>query len=149
MDENGDIYVAVANPGVFPGTPDFPNGASRPGPNLYTNSLVVLDGKTGKLKWHYQAIRHDIRDWDLHLGPILTTFTINGTPTDVVVLSGKMGTVYVVNRTTHKLIWKRDVGKHPTRTARTATPRSRRVARPSSTRATWEGSRPRWPSRTA
>jgi len=112
VDKNGDIYIAVANPGVFPGTEEFPNGTSRPGRNLYTNSLVVLDGKTGKLKWYYQAIRHDIRDWDLQLGPILATFTINGTPTDVAVLSGKMGTVYVVDRTTHKLIWKRDVGKH-------------------------------------
>ena len=112
VDANGDVYVAVANPGVFPGTARFPNGSSRPGPNLYTNSLVVLDGRTGKRKWHYQAIKHDIRDWDLHLGPILATFTINGKPTDVVVLSGKMGTVYVVDRTTHKLIWKRDVGIH-------------------------------------
>jgi outer membrane protein assembly factor BamB len=112
VDANGDVYVAVANPGVFPGTKEFPNGTSRPGPNLYTNSLVVLNGLTGKVKWHYQAIKHDIRDWDLQLGPILATFTINGTPTDVVVLSGKMGTVYVVDRTTHKLIWKRDVGIH-------------------------------------
>jgi outer membrane protein assembly factor BamB len=53
-----------------------------------------------------------LRDWDLHLGPILTDFTIDGTETPVVVLSGKMGTVYVVNRDTHELIWKKDVGLH-------------------------------------
>lgn len=112
VDENGDVYMAVANPGPWPGTKEHPNGSSRPGDNLYTNSLVVLDGRTGKLKWHWQAISHDLRDWDLHLGPILTDVTIDGASTPVVVLGGKMGTVYVVNRDTHELIWKKDVGKH-------------------------------------
>lgn len=112
VDENGDVYMAVANPGPWPGTAQYPNGSSRPGDNLYTNSLVVLDGETGKIKWHWQAISHDLRDWDLHLGPILTDFTIDGTETPVVVLSGKMGTVYVLNRDTHELIWKKDVGLH-------------------------------------
>ncbi|HTI32445.1 MAG TPA: PQQ-binding-like beta-propeller repeat protein [Miltoncostaea sp.] len=112
VDENGDVYMAVANPGPWSGTKEYPNGTSRPGDNLYTNSLVVLDGKTGKIKWHWQALSHDLRDWDLHLGPILTDFTIDGKDTPVVVLSGKLGTVFVVNRDTHKLIWKKDVGKH-------------------------------------
>lgn len=112
VDENGDIYMAVANPGPWPGTKEYPNGSSRPGDNLYTNSLVVLDGETGELKWTWQAISHDLRDWDLHLGPILTDVTIDGTQTPVVVLSGKMGTVYVLNRDTHELIWKKDVGLH-------------------------------------
>ena len=44
----------------------FPNGSSRPGPNLYTNSLVALDGQTGKRLWFRQAVRHDVRDYDLH-----------------------------------------------------------------------------------
>jgi glucose dehydrogenase len=112
VDDEGNVYMAVANPGPWPGTPEFPDGASRKGDNLYTNSLVVLDGKTGELKWHWQAIGHDLRDWDLHLGPILTDFTIDGEETPVAVLSGKMGTVYVVNRDTQELIWKKDVGKH-------------------------------------
>ena len=42
-----------------------PNGSSRPGPNLYTNSLVALDGQTGKLLWFRQAVPHDVRDYDL------------------------------------------------------------------------------------
>ncbi len=112
VDDNGDVYMAVANPGPWPGTEKFPNGTSRPGKNLYTNSLVVLDGKTGKMKWYWQALAHDLRDWDLHLGPILTEFTIDGVERPVVVLGGKMGTVYVLDRETHKLIWKTDVGKH-------------------------------------
>ena len=112
VDDQGNVYIAVANPGPWPGNKQYPNGSSRPGDNLYTNSLVVLDGKTGKLKWYYQALSHDLRDWDLHLGPILTDFTINGKDRPVVVLSGKLGTVFVVDRETHKLIWKKDVGKH-------------------------------------
>ncbi|MGD9696572.1 MAG: PQQ-binding-like beta-propeller repeat protein [Thermoleophilia bacterium] len=112
VDEDGNVYMAVANPGPWPGTKQFPNGTSRPGKNLYTNSLVVLDGRTGELKWYWQALEHDLRDWDLHLGPILTTATIDGAEKNVAVLSGKMGTVYVVDRDSHELIWKKDVGKH-------------------------------------
>lgn len=109
---DGNIYMAVANPGPWPGTPEFPNGSSRPGPNLYTNSLVVLDGETGELQWHWQALAHDLRDWDLHLGPILTTAEIDGESRDVVVLSGKLGTVYVLDRESRELIWEKDVGLH-------------------------------------
>ncbi len=112
VDDDGNVYIAVANPGPWPGTKEFPNGSSRKGDNLYTNSLVVLDGKTGERKWHWQALPHDLRDWDLHLGPILADFTIDGKERPVVVLGGKMGTVYVVDRETHELIWKADVGKH-------------------------------------
>lgn len=112
VDENGDIYMAVANPGPWPGTAEFPNGSSRPGDNLYTNSLVVLDGETGELKWHWQAISHDLRDWDLHLGPILADATIDGEERKVVVLGGKMGTVYVLDRESRELIWQKDVGLH-------------------------------------
>lgn len=112
VDDQGNVYLAVANPGPWPGNAQYPNGTSRPGKNAHTNSLVVLDGTTGALKWEWQAIAHDLRDWDLHLGPILTDFTIKGTKTPVVVLSGKMGTVYVLNRDTHELIWQQDVGLH-------------------------------------
>jgi glucose dehydrogenase len=112
VDDEGNVYMAVANPGPWPGTPEFPDGASRKGDNLYTNSLVVLDGETGELKWHWQAISHDLRDWDLHLGPILADATIDGEERPVVVLSGKMGTVYVLDRESRELIWEKDVGLH-------------------------------------
>jgi glucose dehydrogenase len=72
----------------------------------------VLDGRTGELKWHWQGLSHDLRDWDMHLGPILADFTIDGEERPVVVLSGKLGTVFVVDRETHELIWKKDVGLH-------------------------------------
>ena len=112
IDDDGTLYMDVANPAPFPGTPKYPNGSSRPGPNLYTNSLVALNARTGKIKWYFQAVPHDIRDYDLETPPILATFTIGGKPRDVVISGGKMGTVYVVDRHTGRLIWKRNVGIH-------------------------------------
>ncbi|HMW45669.1 MAG TPA: PQQ-binding-like beta-propeller repeat protein [Solirubrobacterales bacterium] len=112
IDDHGTMYMSVANPGPLPGTVDFPNGSSRPGRNLYTNSLVALNAATGKLKWFFQAVPHDFRDYDLQLPPILATFRVNGRKRDVVITGGKMGTVYVVDRRNGKLIWKRNVGRH-------------------------------------
>jgi outer membrane protein assembly factor BamB len=112
VDAQGRLYLGVGNPAPFPGTAAYPDGSSRPGPNLYTDSLVVLEGATGKLLWYFQALPHDIHDYDLELPPILTTFTIGGVRRDVAIVGGKMGTVYVLDRGTGKLIWKRDVGVH-------------------------------------
>ena len=63
--EAGVVYWGIANPAPFPGTEGFPNGTSRPGPNLYTNSVVALDVHTGELQWYHQAIEHDLFDRDL------------------------------------------------------------------------------------
>src|SRR3954467_468747 len=52
------VYWGIGNPG-----PDW-NGDSRLGDNLYTCSVVALDGDTGKLKWHFQFTPHDVHDWD-------------------------------------------------------------------------------------
>ena len=57
--ETGLLYVPVSNP-----VPDF-EGARRPGDNLYTCSIIVLDLKTGKLVWYYQVSPHDTHDYDL------------------------------------------------------------------------------------
>ena len=58
------VYWGTANPAPFPGTPQYPNGTSRPGPNLYTDSTVALSLRTGKLIWYHQATAHDIFDRD-------------------------------------------------------------------------------------
>jgi glucose dehydrogenase len=108
FDQQGNMYFGVGNPGPFPGTADDPWGKSRPGKNLYTNSLVKLNAKTGKLKWYYQAVPHDLYDWDLQNPPILTK--VKGRP--AVIESGKLGYVIAVDRATGKLLWKRAVGKH-------------------------------------
>jgi glucose dehydrogenase len=108
FDTQGGMYFGVGNPGPWPGTEEQPWGASRPGPNLYTDSLVKLDAKTGKLKWYYQLTPHDLYDWDLQDPPILTK--VKGKP--AVIEAGKGGIVIAVDRSTGKLLWKRPVGQH-------------------------------------
>ncbi|MFC4587921.1 outer membrane protein assembly factor BamB family protein [Sphaerisporangium corydalis] len=108
FDDKGNLYFTVANPLPFLGTKELPWGSSRPGPNLYTNSLVKLNAKTGKLIWYNQVLPHDVNDWDLMLPPLLTT--VHGRP--VALSSGKMGIVYMFDQATGKLLWKTPVGLH-------------------------------------
>ncbi len=89
-----------------------PNGSSRPGANLYTNSLVALDGKTGKLLWFRQAVPHDIHDYDLMIPAIITTLPLNGAQTEIVLVAGKMGKAYAYRADDGKHLWTRSVGKH-------------------------------------
>jgi glucose dehydrogenase len=102
------MYVGIANPAPFPGTEQFPWGSSRPGPNLYSDAIVKLNAKTGKLLWYYQQTPHDLYDWDLQDPPILTT--VHGRP--AVIAAGKSGFVVALDRETGKLLWKRSVGMH-------------------------------------
>jgi len=106
---DGTVYLGVANPGLWPNSPKNPNGALRPGPNLYTDSLVALNGSTGKIKWYHQVISHDVRDYDLMIGPVLYTTPAG---TQVVIGAGKMGKVYAWNAATGQPLWQKSVGKH-------------------------------------
>ena len=108
FDSQGNLYLGVSNPAPFLGTTRYPWGSSRPGPNLYTDSLVKLDAKTGKLMWYFQLTPHDIYDWDLQDSPILTT--ANGTR--VVVDGGKAGIVIELSAKTGRVLWRRSVGVH-------------------------------------
>ena len=112
VDSQGRVFISIANPGPLYGTPKFPNGSSRPGPDLYTNSLVALNGKTGKLLWFRQAIPHDVRDYDLMIPAILTNLSINGVQTEVVLVAGKMGKAYAYRADNGKRLWTRSVGRH-------------------------------------
>jgi glucose dehydrogenase len=94
------VFWAVANPAPFPGTPEFPNGTSRPGKNLYTDSTVVLDVNTGKYQWHHQTVEHDLFDRDL-LHTMLTD--VGGVP--IVVSTGKEGRVWANRRDTGEVLW--------------------------------------------
>lgn len=109
--ETGALYWAVANPAPFPGTEEFPNGSSRPGDNLYTNSLVVLD-RGGSLLWYTQVLPHDILDYDLQLSPILASASINGAQQDIVLVAGKMGVIYAISRESGEILWQTPVGRH-------------------------------------
>src|SRR6516165_7095155 len=64
FDSQGNIYLGIANPGPLFGTKSYPLGSSRPGPDLYTDSVVKLS-PAGKLLWYYQLTPHDLYDWDL------------------------------------------------------------------------------------
>jgi hypothetical protein len=68
--------------------------------NLFTNSIVALNMATGKLVWHYQAIHHDIWDWDLMTGPTLFDTTVNGTPVKALASLAKTCYVYALDRVT-------------------------------------------------
>jgi outer membrane protein assembly factor BamB len=109
VDSSGNLYLGIANPGLWPLTPKNPNASLRPGPNLYTNSLVVLNGETGKIKWYRQVIAHDVRDYDLMISPIL--YTPPG-GSQLVIGAGKMGKVYAWNAATGAKVWEKSVGRH-------------------------------------
>jgi alcohol dehydrogenase (cytochrome c) len=107
FDAQGNIYMGIANPAPLFGTESYPLGSSRPGPNLYTDSVVKLS-PAGKLLWYYQLTPHDLYDWDLQNSPVLTT--ANGRP--VVIDGGKAGIVIELDAQTGQLLWKLPVGAH-------------------------------------
>jgi outer membrane protein assembly factor BamB len=108
FDEKGSMYIGVGNPAPFPGTETEPWGSSRPGPNLYSNSLVKLDAKTGKLEWYYQVTPHALYDWDFQNPPILA----KAGGKELAIGAGKNGIVVALDAKTGKPVWKKAVGKH-------------------------------------
>ena len=98
-EELGLVYLPTEMP-----TGDY-YGGHRPGANLFSDSLVALDVKTGKRQWHYQFIQHDIWDWDLPCAPILADVTIEGRLRKIVAQPSKQGWLYVFDRQTGEPIW--------------------------------------------
>lgn len=80
-------------------------GGHRPGNNLYGNSLVALDAKTGLRKWHFQMVHHDIWDYDTPMAPNLMDITVDGKPRKVIAQTTKQGWVYTFDRATGEPIW--------------------------------------------
>jgi len=94
------LYVPVGNP-----APDFYD-ENRPNANLYTNSLVALDVRTGKLAWYHQAVPHDVRDYDLtHAAPSFT-ITVGGQRRTVIAMTGKDGLLRVLDRDTRDVLYR-------------------------------------------
>ncbi len=97
LDEaRGVVYVATGSP-----TYDF-YGANRLGENLFGNCVIALDAATGRRKWHYQVVHHDLWDYDLACAPTLMTIPHRGQAVDVLVQPTKMGTLVVLDRETGK-----------------------------------------------
>jgi alcohol dehydrogenase (cytochrome c) len=92
------IFWPVGNPG-----PDF-NGDDRQGDNLYTDSIVALDSKTGKMKWFYQFTPHDVHDWDAQEPAVLVDMNWQGQPRKLLLQANRNGFFYVFDRTNGQLL---------------------------------------------
>ena len=98
-EEAGLAYLPVESP-----TSDF-YGGHRPGNNLYGESLVCVDLKTGQRKWHFQIVHHPIWDYDLSSAPILLDINVGGKPVKAVALPSKEAFLYVFDRITGQPVW--------------------------------------------
>ncbi|MGH9480319.1 MAG: PQQ-binding-like beta-propeller repeat protein, partial [Terriglobales bacterium] len=95
----GLAYLPVEAP-----TSDF-YGGKRPGDNLFSDSIVAVDLKTGKMRWYFQITHHDIWDLDMSSAPLLMDITVAGKPIKAVAVPTKMGMLYVFDRITGKPVW--------------------------------------------
>jgi quinoprotein glucose dehydrogenase len=95
----GYVYLPLKQPS------GYSYGGSHPGDNLFANSLVCLDAKTGRRVWHFQIVHHDTFDYDLPSAPVLLDMTVEGTPVKAVAQITKTGFVYVFDRATGKPVW--------------------------------------------
>jgi quinoprotein glucose dehydrogenase len=98
-EELGLVYLPVELP-----TGDF-YGGHRPGNGLFGESLVAVDLKTGKRKWHYQLVHHGIWDWDIPCAPILLDLTMNGRTIKAVAQPTKQSWVFLFDRVTGQPLW--------------------------------------------
>lgn len=80
-------------------------GGHRPGANLFGNSLVAIDARTGKRKWHYQFVHHDIWDYDTPIAPNVLDVTVDGRRRRIVAQATKQGWLYVLDRETGEPVW--------------------------------------------
>ena len=100
LDEmRGTVFIPTASPKY-----NF-YGANRTGQNLFGDCLIALDAATGKLRWYFQTVHHDIWDYDNGTTPMLLTVTHNGKREDVVAQASKVGWVWVFDRDTGKPLW--------------------------------------------
>jgi alcohol dehydrogenase (cytochrome c) len=95
--ELNTVYWGIGNPGPF-------NAAVRPGDNLYTCSVLAMDPKTGKIKWHYQFSPNNPFDYDSVAEMVLADMNVEGKPTKVLMDANRNGFFYVLDRTNGKLL---------------------------------------------
>jgi quinoprotein glucose dehydrogenase len=80
-------------------------GGRRKGANLFSESLVCLDARTGRMAWYYQLVHHGLWDYDLPAQPNVITLTVDGRRVDAVAVTAKTGFVYVFDRVTGRPLW--------------------------------------------
>ena len=98
-EELGYVYLPLSTP-----TSDY-YGGHRPGDNLFAESLVCLDARTGELIWHFQAVHHGLWDYDFPAAPTLADITVNGRDIKVVAITSKQANTYVFDRVTGEPVW--------------------------------------------
>ena len=98
-EELGLVYLPVELP-----TGDY-YGGHRPGNGLYGESIVAVELKTGKKRWHYQLVHHGIWDFDIPCAPILVDIVVDGRPIKALAQPTKQGWVYVLDRTNGRPVW--------------------------------------------
>ena len=103
-EELGLVFAPLGSPSY-----DY-YGGDRPGANLFGNSLVALDCRTGSRRWHFQTIHHDIWDWDLPSQPTLVGVVRDGKPVKAVTIATKTGFVFVFDRATGEPLF--DIEEH-------------------------------------
>lgn len=101
--ERGELYVAVTNP-----APDLP-AHLRPGKNLYTNSALALDVRTGKLRWYDQLVPSDFHDWDQTQVSPLVRAPVAGKERNLLITTGKDGLLHALDRDTHERLYQAEV----------------------------------------
>ena len=97
--ELGLVYIPVGMPLMDE------YGGHRPGANLFGNSLVAIDVKTGLRRWHFQMVHHDIWDYDAPMAPNLLDITVDGRPRKAITQTTKQGWAYTFDRATGEPIW--------------------------------------------
>ena len=108
FDGKGSSTSAPATPARCPAPPSTPGARADPGANLYADSMVKLDAKTGKMDWYYQQTPHNIYDWDFQDSPVL----LSAGGKELAIGAGKSGVVVALDAKTGKPVWKTPVGKH-------------------------------------
>ncbi|OFW17173.1 MAG: quinoprotein glucose dehydrogenase [Acidobacteria bacterium RIFCSPLOWO2_02_FULL_67_21] len=98
-EELGLVYLPVETP-----TSDY-YGGHRPGNNLFAESIVAVDLKTGQRKWHYQLVHHPLWNYDMPAPPMLADINVNGRPIKALAQLTKQAWVYVLNRETGEPVW--------------------------------------------
>jgi glucose dehydrogenase len=93
-EERGILYLPVSGPGA-----NF-YGGDRPGMNLFGNTLVAVDAETGKLKWYFQTVHHELWDYNLPPAPVLFDIEVDGRMIPALAQVGKSGFMYILNRET-------------------------------------------------
>jgi len=98
-EQRGILYMPIAGPAANYW------GGDRPGSNLYANSMVAVDAETGKYKWHFQTVHHDLWDSDMPSPPTLVDIRQNGRTIPALASVGKTGYMFILDRVTGKPIF--------------------------------------------